>query len=240
MAGAKSNFLSITSISVLLGKLLVLVITPYKMKLEDISNEILGLGTSVKGNPAIALVATAERLHMATNERIINGSGTESIMRRSLEMRLGLVTKNQTWIRCNARLALCVLILIASSCSPIGEIEWEFKEQERRTSPDGNVDAVLLRGSGGATTSYISKIFLVPAGEKVNSQEDRNEIFVADHTKNLALRWHNAGLLDIEFEEARIMHFRNFWIGSAVRKIVEARLVPTRPESSLRAEDKEY
>jgi len=38
-------------------------------------------------------------------------------------------------------------------------------EVGRTTSPSGNVDAVLVEGSGGATTSYGYEVFVVPAGK---------------------------------------------------------------------------
>lgn len=39
-------------------------------------------------------------------------------------------------------------------CSPI-PLKWTYQEQQRIMSPDGQVDAVVLTGDAGATTSSV-------------------------------------------------------------------------------------
>lgn len=108
----------------------------------------------------------------------------------------------------------------------------------RIPSPDSMVDAVLMRTDGGATTSFGYYLFIVPAGRE---PEFGYESFIADHLVGEQIRWREPKFLEIQFDEARIFHFKNFWYSKDVqnfRYIVELNLKPTNPLSSLNPEDR--
>lgn len=116
---------------------------------------------------------------------------------------------------------------------------WTYSELNRIKSPDRSFEAVLMAGEGGATTTRTTFLFVVPAGARVDP-EDKNAdhaTFVADHIKNLSIRWKTSKMLEIGYEEARISHFQN--ISEQVDKEgsryrwVELRLVPTKSDTSL-------
>jgi hypothetical protein len=119
------------------------------------------------------------------------------------------------------------------------------EEIGRVKSPDGVVDAVLVRGNGGATTSFTYSVFLVPAGTSFNETapvfEPDFAKFLADHQVGLELVWRRPKFLEIRFAKARIFRFSNFWHSREVqdyRYIVELRLVPSDEASSLVERDR--
>ena len=131
----------------------------------------------------------------------------------------------------------------ASGCLNLGE--WSYSEIRRVKAPDGVVDAVLVEGNGGATTSFSYSVFLVPSGTTFDPSQrvfepDYAE-FVADHQVGLELVWTRPKLLEIRFEKARIFEFSNFWHSREVQNfdyVVELRLVPLDSASSLIERDR--
>src|SRR5215471_12909413 len=119
---------------------------------------------------------------------------------------------------------------LASACiSPAGE--WSYEEIGRVKSPDSIVDAVLVRGNGGATTSFSFSVFIVPAGTKFENDSTffKSSVFTADHVDGLQLRWMEPKLLGIQYKEARIFQFRNNWNRQEVQEfhyVVEIKLLP--------------
>lgn len=110
-------------------------------------------------------------------------------------------------------------------------------------SPDSLVDAVVVIGDAGATTSTTTILFIVPVGAKIDLKKlpDKGEVFVADHIKNLSVMWKQAQLLKIQYDEARISKFSNFWMSKEVRDfqyVVEAQLAPTSTGFSLPWKDR--
>jgi uridine phosphorylase len=106
-------------------------------------------------------------------------------------------------------------------------------EVARSTSPDSLVDAVIVRSNAGATTPFVYRVYVVPAGQDIPRQEGY-ENFRADKVEDLSLRWKSAGALDIEYKAARIFHFSNFWNSKSVKNFeytVRLRLVPE-PDSA--------
>jgi hypothetical protein len=69
----------------------------------------------------------------------------------------------------NATCCLILLVLFGVSCG-IGE--WSYDEVARVSSPSGQVDAVLIEGNGGATTSFGYQVYVVPGGKKVSRKRD--------------------------------------------------------------------
>ena len=136
-------------------------------------------------------------------------------------------------------LALC-------GCNPSGISlagKWEYSEVSRIKSPDPKVEAVLLKGDAGATTATTYSLYLVPSGKRADpkSTNENRACFVADHIKNLNMVWKKSRLLQIQYEEARIIHFENLWQHRDVQDfhyVVELRLVPTTNEFSLPERDR--
>jgi hypothetical protein len=123
--------------------------------------------------------------------------------------------------------------------------EWHSEEIQRVKSPDGIVDAVLVRGSTGATTGFNVAVFLVPSGtrfdEKAPAFESDRSLFRADHYDRLQLIWQKPKFLEIRFAKARIFQFSNFWHSPDVQNysyVVEVRLVPLDESSSLIEKDR--
>jgi hypothetical protein len=138
----------------------------------------------------------------------------------------------------------CIILLGLAGCSPAQlpslAGSWVYKEVMRITSPDGRVDAVVVSGDGGATTSLVYSVYLVPVGGKVERGERDGSNFDADHFKGFGVSWKESRILEIKYDEARILDFRNYWYSREVddfNYVVEVVLAPTRAESSLPARD---
>lgn len=130
-------------------------------------------------------------------------------------------------------LITAVLCLSGSGCkrdSLAGR--WEYHEVARFRSPDEKLEAVLISGSAGATTATVSRIYITRAGERVESESDKNLVFTSDHTKELKPVWRDSHVLQIHYEEARIHQFRNFW------ETTEVRLIPASSDHSLPITDR--
>lgn len=84
----------------------------------------------------------------------------------------------------------------------------EQSELLRVTSPDNRVDAILMRMNCGATTDYSYKVYIVP---KTASTEKSNPVFVADKLDGELIEWSSPKHLLIEYRQARIFNFTNFW-----------------------------
>lgn len=133
---------------------------------------------------------------------------------------------------------LCALLLVlpvgAVNCTP--PLRAAIPEEVLRVvSPDSVVDAVVTRGSEGATTSEVFRIFLVPSGGRIPA-EPGGELFRADKVAALCVEWTHPQLLRLRYDKARIFHFSNFWNSEDVRRFeytVELRLEAVNPLSSL-------
>jgi len=102
----------------------------------------------------------------------------------------------------------CVLAAALQGCSV------ERREMQRVRSPDDQVDAVLVRINGGATTALTWNLYLVPAGAKAEGRESFN----ADRMSgdSLAVSWKAPGVLEIAYPSGTIHHFTNSWRTSRV------------------------
>jgi hypothetical protein len=118
-----------------------------------------------------------------------------------------------------------LLIGILSACDPIrGQ---QPVELSRVVSPDSLVDAMLTRDSGGATTGFVYRVYLMPHGQATPAKG--TERLRADHVEGLVLQWAAPIMLIVEFTKARVFHFSNFWNSREVldfRHTVELRLAP--------------
>jgi hypothetical protein len=150
-------------------------------------------------------------------------------------------------VRC---LAVAALAFTVCGCGPSSIVpnlagEWEYKEVARIKSPEPVVEAVLLTGDAGATTATTSFLYIVPAGGRVEPKRttENDAYFVADHVKNLHVVWKSSRLLEIQYDEARIRHFKNDWCHRDVQSfhfVVELRLAPTSSEFSLPVGDRNW
>jgi len=83
------------------------------------------------------------------------------------------------------------------------------EEVLRLNSPSQKCDAVMITLDGGATTSIVYNIYIVPKDKKINI-DYKSPIFSADHFVNLKVEWINDKLLEIRYEKARIHRFKNY------------------------------
>jgi hypothetical protein len=127
-----------------------------------------------------------------------------------------------------------LVLFLSISCSAFVSSE----EISRVSSPDSVVDAVLVEVNGGATTSTEYYLYIVPKGEKYKKGY---QSLVIDHDKGLKIFWKQDKFLVIEYDEGRILQFRNYWEAREVQNfkyVVELRLVPKTDTFSLSEEDR--
>jgi hypothetical protein len=117
-------------------------------------------------------------------------------------------------------------------------------EVSRVTSPDGIVDAVVIRSHCGAPCSTNYSVFVVPKGREVGRKADQR-VFSADDLTGQLLTWKKAHLLEIAYGRALILSFQNVTYPflragqtNSYEYRVEMRLAPTSPGFSyLKDED---
>jgi len=116
-------------------------------------------------------------------------------------------------------------------------------EQFRVTSPDGQLDAVLVRDPvGGAVGGGVDwNVYIITKGTPIRMKLV-HQVFKADPLIGGKLAWHGDHLLEIHYDLAQIEEFRNLWglheiqdVGSNGERefVVEIRLVPSSPDFSL-------
>jgi len=114
-----------------------------------------------------------------------------------------------------------------------------YNEIKRITSPDSIVDAVLIEVDAGATTSKGYHLYLVPKGN--NDFQKGSAEFVSDHVTDLDIHWRESKFLEIQYKQARIFHFTNFWHSDKIMNytyVVELRLLPLVDSFSLSERDR--
>lgn len=117
-----------------------------------------------------------------------------------------------------------------------------IEEMFRTTSPDGVVDAIVIRINPGAMSSYIYQIHIVPRGGNWK-ETSPGPIFQANRMRDEKVSWRENHFLEIYYRKAHITFFANVWYSSYVQNseyYVELRLKPTSehpaylaPEGSL-------
>ena len=137
---------------------------------------------------------------------------------------------------------LVVLIGNFSGCSRLAG-NWQYRELYRTKSPDSQVEALVLTGDAGATTSTATLVLIVPIGKVVdtNNPPQSDVVFRGDHIKGLNLVWRKSQLLEIGYQLARISEFKNLWEIWEGRKFsysVEVRLAPASADFSVPLEDR--
>jgi len=110
-------------------------------------------------------------------------------------------------------------------------------ESVRVTSPDGRLDAVLIEdSSGGALGGVFWCLYVVPKDKAVPSDTTK-QVFFADELTKVSVVWGNAHLIEIHYDKASIMHFRNISTREETElEYVELRLVPASEYSLITPE----
>jgi hypothetical protein len=147
-------------------------------------------------------------------------------------------------------LCVCVAICFLTGCDEAAkrEIPKEL-ERERVTSPNGQLDAVMIReDGGGAAGGWEWYVYIVAKGRPVVTPKS-HVIFNAGTLTGEKLSWPQEHLLEIHYEIAYINHFGNIWGSSEIHDaggagkgeyLVEIRLVPSSPDFSLLTRDGEF
>ena len=115
-------------------------------------------------------------------------------------------------------LAVLVLVVVAVStsvlpgCDQQAYTTGEGTELARVTSPNGQLDAVLMRYiCGGAVGGGVdSNVYIVRKGASVVPKRG-SEILRADPMSGGALAWKRDHLLQVQYDIAYIQAFRNVW-----------------------------
>jgi hypothetical protein len=140
-----------------------------------------------------------------------------------------------------SRSVLRCFAVIAGLCFSVGcdgtlAGKWEYREIARVKSPDSPYEAVVVEGGGGATTSTVTSVYIVPSGSRIHEKDRERSLFDADHMSGFELKWASADLLQIHYIEARIMGFRNFCYGEG--RAIEVQLHPASTNYALPVRDR--
>jgi len=110
-------------------------------------------------------------------------------------------------------------------------------EAMRVASPDGKLDAVLTEdSSGGALGGIFWFLYVVPKGQPA-PYDTTKQLFFADELTRGSVVWNKAHLIEIHYDKASIMHFRNISTKSDNGiDYVELRLVPSSEYSLMTPE----
>lgn len=147
------------------------------------------------------------------------------------------------WVLLGVLLAPTVLL---GGCSLAYRYATVPQELARVTSPSGTVDAVLLKVATleGATGDGRDDLYLVPVGERIEDSANPEKVLGIEEVDNLRrgieLHWADDGLLEIRYEAAAILDFKNFAYIPGERDeeiVVELRLEAPKGEPGL---PKEY
>ena len=110
-------------------------------------------------------------------------------------------------------------------------------EAMRVTSPDGELDAVLVEdSSGGALGGIFGNVYVLPKG-KAAPKDATSRVFFADELTKGTIVWNKPHLIEIRYDKASIMQFSNVSTTSENGlEYVELRLVPSSEYSLLTPE----
>jgi hypothetical protein len=151
------------------------------------------------------------------------------------------------WEILTLALSVCVVIGPLIGCDdravPNRDVFSVSAEQSRVTSPNGQLDAVLVRDPyGGAVGGGINwNVYITTKGTPIHMKAD-HELFQADPLTGGQLVWKRDRLLEIHYDIADIQKFRNLWgldevedVGSSGERDyeVEIQLMPASDSSAL-------
>ena len=102
--------------------------------------------------------------------------------------------------------ALALVVVFAVSCNTHDS---SFDEVARVPNPSGRVDAVLLEGSGGATTSFGYYVYVVTTGNSVSRRDGSvakfYDVVRSDSAYGVDLRWESDERLVCDYLRADIV-----------------------------------
>ncbi|MBF0137047.1 MAG: hypothetical protein HQL65_12475 [Magnetococcales bacterium] len=101
-------------------------------------------------------------------------------------------------------LTLFCIALLIRSCDDFVSRD----EILRLTSPDQQVDAVMVEINAGATTAYVYKVYLMPTGKK--PVEHDKHVFGATHLDDWKIKWLDSNRVVIIYSRADIFHYTNY------------------------------
>jgi hypothetical protein len=142
-----------------------------------------------------------------------------------------------------AVITLYALVGCNGSEGDAGNIPPSGEEKSRITSPDGQLDAVLVVDAYGpaAGGGVDSDVYITTKGTPLR-MKSAHTVFRADPLRGGSLAWKTNHLLEIHYDIAGIHEFRNLWglnevqnVGSTGERdfLVEIRLAPSSPDFSL-------
>jgi hypothetical protein len=139
-------------------------------------------------------------------------------------------------------LVACLTVCVLSGCDAPGTYQVsKSDEMTRVTSPNGKLDAVLVReDGGGAPGGWDWSVYIVSRGSPVIRPNAR-AVFEAGTLRNQKIMWEQEHLLGIHYDIAAIDSFRNLWASPELQPnggtkndyLVEIQLKPTSDYSLL-------
>jgi len=148
-------------------------------------------------------------------------------------------------------IAICAALIICFSegCGLSGTYTVPKADEEARvTSPNGELDAVLVReDGGGAAGGWEWYVYIVAKGNPVVRPRSRST-FNAGTLTDEKLVWTQEHLLEIHYDIAEINQFTNIWGSSEIQNgregrneyLVEIRLAPSPRDFSLLTPNGEF
>jgi hypothetical protein len=148
----------------------------------------------------------------------------------------------------NLTVIVVVVVAVSTSvfagCDEQAYTKGEGTELARVTSPNGQLDAVLMQYIyGGAVGGGVdSNVYIVRKGDPV-VPKPRSEILRADPMSGGALVWKRNHLLQVQYDIAYIQAFRNLWGLYEIENVgptgernfeVEIQLLPKSDASALK------
>lgn len=108
--------------------------------------------------------------------------------------------------RASECLLLLIVYLTLVSCGSGGLCSSTILD--KKGSPSGAFEVQIIDTQCGATTGQTFRIYIVRSGEEI---EEDSYVFLADRIEGLSVVWVDDFSLKIEYEQARIFQYRNFW-----------------------------
>ncbi len=102
--------------------------------------------------------------------------------------------------------AFLLILTIVTACDDVG-----LEELKRLPSPDGKVEAVLIRVSGNATVGFGYRVYIVLPQERIDNFDDADARLIAYKADHVDIEWSGDKELSITYGEMKILHFSNFW-----------------------------
>jgi len=90
------------------------------------------------------------------------------------------------------------------------------EEVSRLTSPDGVLDAVVVRHNPGAMSSYLYYLYIVPSGTTNVERSGEHWIVNTSEGDELKVRWEKPHFLTVDIGDSHVKGFANLWYSKRV------------------------